>query len=235
MTMTNDKPTARRQGGPPLLAPLIAYGALMLTAVALQATIPQPSASAAAVLAYDQQHQTVMRVAGFLVFAAAVPLAIWTATACQRLRILGVTAPGAVIGLSGGLLAAASLALAGLLTWTSAQIAGADTSAVAKVLAELAFAEGAAGFVAPLGLLLAGVAVPVLILRLAPRPLAWAGLVIAAVSLLSTLTLLTPALDATLPIGRFAGLAWMAVASVALPRDRRAVRNRATRTVVSTA
>lgn len=235
MAMTEDKPTARRQGGPPLLAPVIAYGALMITAVALQATIPQPTASAAAVLTYDQQHQTVIRVAGFLVFAAAVPLAIWTATACQRLRLLGVTAPGAVIGLSGGLLAAASLALSGVLTWTSAQLAGADTPAVAKALADLGFAEGAAGFVAPLGLLLAGVAVPVLILRLAPRPLAWAGLVIAALSLLSAFTLLMPALDATLPIGRFAGLAWMAAASVALPRDRRAARNRPARMAVSTA
>ena len=82
----------------------------------------------------------------------------------------------------------------------------------------------------PLGLLVAGIAVPALILRLTVRPLAWAGLVIAAVSLLATFTLLTSALDATLPAGRFAGLAWLIAVSVALPRNRHAVAATAGRT-----
>lgn len=222
MTMTGDTPKTRQQGRPPLLVPVIAYGALMIAAVVLTARVPQPAAAAATVLGYDQTHQTVMRVAGFLAFAAALLLAIWTATAYRRLRTLGVTAPGAVIGLSGGLLAASSLALSGLLGWTSGQLGGSNTPAVARALADLGFAAGSAGFVAPLGVLLAGFAVPVLLLRIAPRPLAWAGLVIAALSLLSTFTLLAPALDATLPVGRFAGLAWLIAASVTLPRDRRA-------------
>jgi len=218
------------QGGPPLLAPAIAYGVLMVTAVALLAKVPPPGASAAAVLSYDQAHQTAMRVAGCLTFAASPPLAIWTATAYRRLRTLGVTAPGAVIGLSGGLLAAASLALSGLLTWTSGQLGGANTPAVARALTDLGFAVGAAGFVVPLGLLAAGIAVPALILRFTARPLAWAGLVIAAVSLLATFTLLTSALDATLPIGRFAGLAWLIAVSVALPGNRHAAAATASRT-----
>jgi hypothetical protein len=224
MAMTGDMPKARPQGGPPLLVPAIAYGALMIAAVALSARVPQPGAAATTVLAYDEGHQTAMRVGGFLAFAAALPLAIWTATAYRRLRTLGVTAPGAVIGLAGGLLAAVSLALSGLLTWTSGQLGDVNTPAVARALADLGFAAGSAGFVVPLGLLVAGVAVPVLILRLTPRPLAWTGLVIAALGVLSTFTLLTSALDATLPVGRFAGLAWLIVASVMLPRDRRAAR-----------
>lgn len=229
MAMTSDKPTTHRQGGPPPLAPGIAYGALMIAGAALLAQVPHPDAAAATVLAYDQEHQTVMRIGGFLAFAAALPLAIWTATAYRRLRTLGVTAPGAVIALSGGLLAAASLALSGLLTWGTGQLGDANTPAVARALADLGFAVGSAGFVAPFGLLLAGVAVPALILGLMPRPLAWAGLVIAAVSVLSTFTLLTPALDATLPVGRFAGLAWLVAVSVTLPQDRRAVRDRSAR------
>src|ERR1700685_32639 len=106
-------------GAPPLIAPLLAYGALMVTAVILAAASPQPAASAASVLAYNRSHHDVLEVAGCLGFAAALPLAIWTATVYRRLRTgLGVTAPGAVIGLAGGLLAAASLALTGLVTWT---------------------------------------------------------------------------------------------------------------------
>jgi hypothetical protein len=217
---------ARPQGGPPLLAPALAYGALMVTAVVLSARMPQPSATAIATAAYDSSHHAVLEVAGCLGFAASAPLAIWTATTYRRLLTLGVTAPGAVIALAGGLLAAASLGLSGLITWTSSQAAAADPAA-ARILADLSFATGAAGFVVPLALLLAGVAVPSLILRLVPRPLAWAGLVIAAIGVLSTFALLTPALDGTLPVGRFGGLLWLIAASIALPRTRRAARTHA--------
>jgi hypothetical protein len=216
-------PAARQraaQGGPPLLAPVLAYGALMVAAVIVSVKVPQPSASAAAVLAYDGTHHTGLVAAGFLSFAASVPLAVWTATVYRRLRTLGVTAPGAVIALAGGLLAAASVSLSGLVTWTSAQAAPAAGPGLARALADLAFAAGAAGFVAPLGLLIAGVAVPSLIVRLVPRPLAWAGLVIAAVAELSTFTLLTSALDFTLPAGRFLGLAWLIAVSILLPARR---------------
>jgi hypothetical protein len=217
---------ARPQGGPPLLAPALAYGALMVTAVVLSVRAPQPSATAAALAAYDSSHHAVLEVAGCLGFAASAPLAIWAATAYRRLQTLGVTAPGAVIALAGGLLAAASLGLSGLITWTSSQ-AGAADPAAARVLADLGFAAGAAGFVVPLALLLAGVAVPSLILGLVPRSLAWAGLVIAAIGVLSTFALLTPALDATLPVGRFGGLLWLIAASIALPTTRRTAGTRA--------
>jgi hypothetical protein len=215
-------PRARQQGGPPLLAPALAYGVLTITAVILSATSPQPSASASAVVSYNSSHHDAILVSGFLIFAAAAPLAIWTATTYRRLRTLGVTAPGAVIGLSGGLLAAASLALSGLISWTRAEAP--PEPALARALADLGFATGAAGFVVPLGLLLAGVSVPALILRLVPRTLAWAGLVIAAFAVLSTFTLLTSALDFTLPIGRFGAVIWIVVMSVMLPHDRRALR-----------
>jgi hypothetical protein len=232
VTTTSTTPTAaarpaRPQGGPPLLVPALAYGALMVTAVVLSAGAPQPSATAVTVAAYDISHHAVLEVAGCLGFAASAPLAIWTATAYRRLQTLGVTAPGAVIALAGGMLAAASLGLSGLITWTSTQPGTAADPATARVLADLSFATGAAGFVVPLALLVAGAAVPSLILGLVPRPLAWAGLVIAAIGVLSTFALLTPALDAALPVGRFGGLLWLIAASIALPRTRRAARTHA--------
>lgn len=230
MITATQPPAARRapaQGGPPLLVPVLAYGALMVTAVVLSARGPQPSASAAAVSAYDRSHHAFLEVAGCLGFAASAPLAIWTATAYRRLLTLGVTAPGAVIALAGGLLAAASLGLSGLMTWTSSQPAAVAVPAVGRILADLSFATGAAGFVVPLALLMAGVAVPSAILGLMPRALAWTGLVIAAVGVVSTFSLLTPALDATLPVGRFGGLLWLIAASIALPKTRRQARTRA--------
>jgi hypothetical protein len=225
--MTTAHPTARRggpQGGPPLIALALAYGALAIASVALSTRTPLPTASAASVLAYVRSHHTFMQVAGCLEFAAAIPLAIWAATGYRRLRILGVNAPGAVIELTGGLLAAASLALSGLIGWTVSQVSGTVEAGLARTLVDLSFATGGPGFVAPLGLLLAGVAVPALILRLLPAWLAWTGLAVAAIAELSTFTLLTSALDATLPIGRFGGLLWLVAVSVLLPRSRHDLR-----------
>ena len=210
----------RPQGGPPPLVPALAYGALVIAAVAVSVGGPRPGTSAAATLSYDQAHTGLLHVAAVLIFGAAAPLAIWAATIYRRLRTLGVTAPGAVIGLAGGILAAASLALSGLFTWVAADTAADAGPALARVLFDLSFAAGAAGFVVPSALLVAGVAVPALIMRLTPRWLAWAGLVIAAAGVLSTLTLLTSALDATLPIGRFGGLIWIVAVSVLLPATR---------------
>ena len=225
MTTSSTAPAARRQGGPPLLVPVLAYGVLMVTAVILSVKSPQPSASAASVLTYDRAHHDALQVAGCLGFAASIPLAVWSATVYRRLRTgLGVVAPGAVIGLVGGLLAAVSLGFSGLINWTSSQIPTSGDPTVARALADLSFATGSAGFVAPLGLLIAGIAVPSLILRLLPRPLAVAGLAVAAVSVISTFALLTSALDFTFPIGRFLGLAWLIAASVILPANRRAGR-----------
>jgi len=215
---------SRRQGGPPPLVPALVYGALLVATVALLAGAPHAGSPAASTLSWARAHTGTLHAAALLVFGAAVPLAIWTATVYRRLRTLGVTAPGAVIGLSGGLLASASLALSGLVTWTLAETAPSVSPALAQVLTDLSFAAGAAGFVVPLALLLAGVAVPSLILRLIPRPLAWAGLVVAAVGAVSTFTLITPALDATLPIARFGGLAWIIAVSLLLPASRHQVR-----------
>jgi hypothetical protein len=217
----------RPQGGPPPLVPALAYGALMIAAVALSAGGPQPGTSAAATLSYAQAHAGQLHVAAVLTFGAAAPLAIWAATIYRRLHTLGVTAPGTVIGLAGGILAAASIALSGLLTWVAAEVAADAGPALARVVFDLSFAAGAAGFVVPFALLVAGVAVPSLILRLTPRWLAWAGLVIAAAGVLSTLTLLTSALDATLPVGRFGGLIWIVAVSVLLPASRRRLPARA--------
>jgi hypothetical protein len=228
MTAASPARRAVPPGGPPLLAPAAAFGALMIAGVALSARTPQPAAAAATLLAYVRSHHASMQVAGCLQFAAAAPLAIWTATGYRRLRTLGVYAPGPVIGLAGGLLAAASLALSGLVSWTVSQVSGSAAAGLARALADLSFAAGAAGFVVPLGLLLAGLAVPALIARLLPRWLAWAGLVVAAVAELSALSLLTPALDVTLPVGRFGGLLWIVAASVLLPRSRRDLRGPST-------
>src|SRR2546429_7516024 len=101
------------QGGPPPLAPALAYGALLIASVAVWIGAPQAGASAASTLSYAQSHTGQMHAEAVLVFGAALPLAIWAATIYRRLRTPGVTAPRAVGGLARGNLPAAPPALGG--------------------------------------------------------------------------------------------------------------------------
>jgi hypothetical protein len=84
----------------------------------------------------------------------------------------------------------------------------------------LAFAVGGPGLVATSGLLVAGIAATAGLGGLVPRWLLWSGLAIAAVSELSTLTLLDAAFLPLLPIARFSGLAWLIAAGAWLPKTR---------------
>ena len=71
-----------------------------------------------------------------------------------------------------------------------------------------------------LGLLIAGIAVPALIVGLLPRALAWTGLIIAGLAELTTLVLIWPGLSPLLPVCRFTGLVWLIAAGVMLPLRR---------------
>ncbi len=86
---------------------------------------------------------------------------------------------------------------------------------------DLVFVTGGVGHVAPLGLLVAGIAVPSLVGRLLPRWLAWLGIGLALIAELSTLSLLTPAAMVALPIARFGGFAWLIAVGALLPRAAR--------------
>jgi len=92
---------------------------------------------------------------------------------------------------------------------------------LAGVLADFAFATGGPGHVVPPALLAVGVAVPARLVRLTNAPLAWAGLVLAAIGMLFTVTLLTLSTAVTVPITRLGAVAWIVAISAVLPRHRR--------------
>ena len=81
----------------------------------------------------------------------------------------------------------------------------------------LSFAGGGPGFVAPLGLFLAGVSVTAGLHRLIPRWLMWLGILVAAACELATLTLLVWNAAYFIPMGRFLGVVWMIGVAVTLP------------------
>ncbi|WP_200914972.1 hypothetical protein [Mycolicibacterium fortuitum] len=217
------------QGGPPL-APVAAVSLVLLlvglgVGVALGGMMPLPYGAASDVLGYVHDHHGAVLASAVGTFAASVPLAIYAATASTRLRQLGVTAPGATIALAGGILASGALGLAGLICWTMSRPEVVVADGLIRALYYLVFLTGGVGHIVALGLLLAGVAVPSLILGLLPRPLAWAGLAIAALAEVATLVLIWPEAAVILPVARFTGFIWLIVAGALLPRRRTEVRH----------
>lgn len=208
--MTNrDMPAARRRrpDGPPA-------GTLAVISLAL---------SVGAVVAYGAHSMFWM---GFLSFAASVPLGIYAATVYARLLRLGIRVPGPGIALFGGAAASIMLGISGLVGWSHAQTPSLSAP-VSHLVTEIAFTLGGIGVTVGMGLLLAGIAVPSVILRLVPRWLAWIGLVLAFLGEISFFSMLWGGLFVLLPIVRFLGLAWLAAVGYVLPRDRHAVSRRA--------
>ena len=148
--------------------------------VTLGGVMPLPYGPAAAVQAYVRAQPVAVQVIATAAFGSSVPLAIYAATASARLRQLGVTAPGATIALTGGTLAAGALGLTGLLGWTLSRPEISADNALVRAVYYLVFLVGGPGHIVALGLLVAGMAVPSLILGLTPRMVAWIGLAIAA-------------------------------------------------------
>jgi hypothetical protein len=217
----------RRPDGPPagLLASLALVFSIAGVVVPLaisQTAFPTPASTPDEVAAYVTGHPWAMTWAGVLAFAASVPIGIYAATVYARLLKLGIRVPGPGIAFFGGIAASVLLAASGLVTWALPTAAGVPTE-VLHLMSTIAFAFGGVGFVGGLGLLVAGIAVPSVILRLVPRWLAWVGLVVAALSEISFLALLWSGFDVLLPVGRFVGLLWLAVVGFLLPHDRHEV------------
>lgn len=182
--------------------------------------IPSPIGATAEVAGYYRAHPDAATVAGFFVFGSAIPLGIFAASAYARLLKLGIRVPGPGIAYFGGIAAAVFVGCSGLITWVIGQPVTGEPAAIVHALAYLAYALGGVGFVTGLGLLIAGIAVPALILRLVPPWLAWLGLAIALVSELSFFSLLAEPLAFALPVGRFGGLLWLVAIGFLLPRNR---------------
>jgi hypothetical protein len=204
---------------------------LLLLGIGIGAAIggvpPLPFGSGTSIQQFFAAHPAAAKAAAVGTFGSSVPLAIYAATASARLRQLGVTAPGATIALAGGVLAAGALGLSGLLIWTLSRPEVTADGSLTHAIYYLVFLTGGPAHVVVLGLLVAGIAVPSLILGFVPKMVAWAGLVIAAVAELTTLVLIWPGLSPLIPLGRFAALIWLVVVGVRLPlqRPRREVRS----------
>lgn len=221
----------RRPDGPPAgvlatIALVLSVAGVLVPLAIAGTAFPGPASAPDDVASYVTGHPWAMTWEGVLAFAASVPIGIYAATAYGRLQRLGIRVPGPGIAFFGGVAASVLLAGSGLVAWSVARSGAGVGSDVLHVLVTIAFAFGGVGVVGGLGLLVAGIAVPGLILRLMPRWLAWSGLVLAALGEVSFLALLWSGFDVLLPVGRFAGLVWLAAVGFLLPRSRHEVPGR---------
>ncbi|HZQ31904.1 MAG TPA: hypothetical protein VFB19_09230 [Mycobacterium sp.] len=209
--------------GRPSLIVLVSVSLVLLLcglgiAVATAGVPPLPFAQGATVSNYLLAHPAAVQTAAVATFASSVPLAIYAATVTARLRQLGTPALGVTIAFTGGILAAAALGLCGLVLWTLSRPEVSTAEPLTRALYYLVFLTGGTAHLVMLGLLVGGMAVASLSVGLLPRPLAWAGVVIAAIAELTTLVLIWPGLSPLLPVARFSGLVWLIVAGALLPR-----------------
>jgi hypothetical protein len=107
-----------------------------------------------------------------------------------------------------------------MFAWSGGRLPADASPALARALADMSFLTGGPAYAAMFALLMAGIAVPALLARLLPRPLATAGIVLAVAGAVSTVTLLSLDVAFLLPVVRFGGTAWLVVAAILLPRNR---------------
>jgi hypothetical protein len=219
------EPSRPRHVGPPLVPLAVIATTLFVASLVVEAagggTFPSPYDSTSDVLAFFAQHRDTVRVAATLQFASAVPLAILAAALVSRLQFLGFgRVPGTLIAASGGILASGLLLLSAMVQWVLSRPEVATDRLAVRPLADLAFVTGGPGHVVFFGLLIAGLAVPSAIGRLLPRGLALAGVALALIAELSTLSLISEPAALLLPVARFGGLAWLIAAAALLPARR---------------
>lgn len=214
----------RPRAGPPLILPAAAFGALFVASFCVlfttQGQFPSPYDADADIQSFFAASGRGLQIAAVLQFGAAVPLAVLAAAVSARLHALGARAPGATIALVGGALASAFLTLSALLTWTLSREEVLASPPLVRALHNLAFLTGGPAHVVALGLLLAGIAVPALLLHLLPRWLAITGLILAVLAELSTLALVVEPAAVILPLTRFPALLWLIAAAIILPTSR---------------
>lgn len=218
----------RRPNGPhPGVVMLVALVLTLLgvglgAALSGGAVVASPFAATAEVAQRFQEYPLAIGVSAWLQVGSAVPLLIAAATFYARQQRLGIRVPGPVIGLVGGVLASTMVMFSGLVGWVLSRPEVTSDATVAHALNFLSFITGSVGFVLGIGLLVAGIAVPALVLRLVPRWLAWVGLMIAFCAELSFVAMVVEPLQFLFPIGRFLGLLWLVVVGFLLPSTRAA-------------
>ncbi len=186
------------------IASLVSFGIL-----SHWASFPRPFGRPEEAQAVFLQFPDAIRVNALFQFACAIPLGLFAAAMTSRLRFLGVNVTGVNIAFFGGIASSVLFMFSGICGWVLSQPGIANGLPLMSAIQLLQLGSGGVAFTVTLGLLMAGISVPCLFGKYAPKWLAWLGLVLAGLAELSTLILVIPQADWLLPIVRFPSLVWM--------------------------
>src|ERR1700744_3919205 len=222
---TSAAPPRIRHQGPPLWLPASIYTVLFLIGLSQGALFsgkpyfPGPREPAGTLTPYFQARAGAVELCSFFHFGAAIVLGIFTATMVNQMRFLGVRAAGVNIALFGGFATVFSMFVSAFSLWALAQPGVAQDAAVTEVFYYFGFAAGGPGYSVPLGLLIAGISVPALLMKMLPKWLAWTGITLGLIGELSWLNLILPKAVFLVPLTRFPGFIWLIAAGFLLPRE----------------
>jgi hypothetical protein len=181
---------------------------------------PGPWEPANVIVPYFQTHATPVLICLFLQSGATVCLGLFAASVVGRLHFLGVRAAGPWIALFGGFLTVFNGIAASLMVWTMIRPEIVNQPSALLSLYYLSYAFGGPGFSIPMGLFMAGVCIPALIMKLLPRWIVFLGLALAAAGELSWFHLISPSALFLIPLTRFPGFIWLIAAGFSLARTR---------------
>ncbi|WP_020660783.1 hypothetical protein [Amycolatopsis benzoatilytica] len=156
-------------------------------------------------------------VAAFCQAVSGLALLVFSGWATGYLHRLG-RAAHAALARPTGTAAAVFLLLSASTQWILSMPGIADNVAVYRAVMDLSFVAGAAVQVATTGLLTAAVSTGARSAGRLPKWLAWLGIAVAALSVLSMFSLLFKAASPFLPIGRYLGMGWFAAFAALLAR-----------------
>jgi hypothetical protein len=113
-----------------------------------------------------------------------------------------------------------TLVSSSLIMWAMAYPGVADDAGVIRAMYFMAFALGGVGYSVPMGLLIAGIAIPAGFMRLLPRWMVVFGVFLGVVGEASWLSLIFPQLVMLIPLTRFPGFIWLMLAGFMLAKKK---------------
>lgn len=198
--------------------------ALIYSSVSAGETYPSPFGPAAEIQRYFTEHRGTVQAFSLLQAIAAIALlgfAVALAASVRRAADEAGVLSGLTLG--GGVLAAATLLLSASFSWVLARPATAEAPALVRALHDLAFLTGGPGHVPWFGVLIGAGSLAALRVRTLPGWIAWLGIAVAALSLLSVISMVVLPAAILLPLGRFLGFVWIVAVSLVLARGGRRV------------
>jgi hypothetical protein len=153
----------------------------------------------------------------FFQFGSAIPLGIFAVTAASQLRFLGAKVTGTYIIVFGGILTCMNIMASSMTMWALAHPGVAENASIVNVLYFLQFGFGGVGFSVPIGLLIAGISIPSMIMKLLPKWLCIFGIILAIFGIFSWFNMVFPQALPLIPLTRFPGFIWFILVGFMLP------------------